>query len=197
MNRMMMVTAIAVLTLSAHAESGPAAVGDDAKLLLKKVSMELIDTPLSEALPFMGMISGLKIEIAQSIGDKPVNLKLNNSTLAEALRQIKDQAGGVYRIVDGRILIATPEEFTAIDAGKAQFQPYVAKDAAPVPNAETAKTATATNSATAVASGSSHQASVQRSFSKDGKIYTEEEFKKNFPEDYAQVQNLMEKAKNK
>ena len=195
MNRMLMVTAIAILALSAHAESGPAAVGDDAKLLLKKVSMELIDMPLSEAMPFFAQISGLKIDVAQSIGDKSVSLKLNNSTLAEALRQIKEQAGGAYRIVDGRILIATPEEFTAIDAGKAKFEPYKEKEAAPVPNA-VKTTEKATNSAKATAAGTGNNTSVQKSFSKDGKIYSEEEFKKNFPEDYAHIQNL-EKGKSK
>ena len=109
-------------------ESGrvqPQKVGEEAKLLLRKVSLEFVNTPLHEALGFMQTFAQVVIGASQATGNKAVTLKLPGATLAEAFRQIKDQAGAVYRLVDGKLLLASPAEWAAIDAGKGKFESYV------------------------------------------------------------------------
>ncbi|MCW8131275.1 MAG: hypothetical protein KIS92_13080 [Planctomycetota bacterium] len=112
------------------AHSDPAAkdkVGDEAALLLRKVSLEMIDTPLAEAMDFLGSFAKVKILVSKGAGAKTVTLKLHNATMGEAVRQIKDQAGAVHRVKDGVLRIATDEEWAAIDAGKGKFEAYGAK----------------------------------------------------------------------
>ena len=104
-------------------DSAPPAgkVGEEAKLLLRKVTLELVDTPLAEAVAFLNQFAGVEIQASQAAGGKAVSLKLENTTLAEAMRQIKDGAGAVHSVVDGKLLLALPEEWTSIDAGKTKF----------------------------------------------------------------------------
>ena len=91
-------------------KSEPKAVGENAKLLMKKVSLELADTPLREAMAFLSHLTKINIETSQKASGKKVNLRLTDATIAEALRQIKDQCGCGYQIVKGAIRIETEEE---------------------------------------------------------------------------------------
>jgi len=104
-------------------------VSEDAKMLLRKVSLNLEETPLHAVAEFMRMLSNIPVVVSQDGGAKSVTLKLDDVTLAEAMRRIKDQCGCTHRVVDGKLLIATPEEFAAIDAGKSKFTPYKAPKA--------------------------------------------------------------------
>lgn len=107
------------------ADSGqpaPQKVGDEAELLMKKVTLELVKTPLFEALGFLSTLSQVPTECDKGIAQNIVTLKLADATMAEAMKQIKETAGGEHRVVDGTIRIAAPEQWKAIDAGTAKFE---------------------------------------------------------------------------
>jgi hypothetical protein len=167
----------------ASGKTEPLAVGDEAKLLMRKVTMELVDTPLAEACDFIAQLTKLKIATSQGIGEKTVSLKLKNATVAEALRQIKDQAGGVYRVVNGEVRIATADEFAAIDAGKAKFKAYEPKTEETLP----VKKPDAKPRADEKKQGGQAPSGEARQFSFNGKDYSEKEFAQAFPELYAKV----------
>jgi len=167
----------------------PQPVGDEAKLLLRKVTLELVDTPLYEACNFLTEFVKVKTEVSQGIAAKVVNLKLTNATVAEALRQIKDQAGGVHRVVDGKLLIGTAEEMAAIDAGKAKFTPYDPAAAKP------AKAPAAKEGEKKVEAREGTE--VRRKFIVNGKEYTLEQLKTEQPEMYEAVIKALEGFKTK
>ena len=161
-----------------HAESGdpdPQPVGDDAGVLLRKITADFIETPLGECLKMMSSLARVKCLASQDTGDKPVTLTLMNVTNAEALRQIHDQAACTYRIVNGQILIATEKEFAEIDAGKSTFEPWQEKKQTPVANTlkPIATIFTTTNT----------------TYTHGGKRYTEEELKKEHPELWEMIQS--------
>lgn len=88
----------------------PKAVGENAEVLMKKVSLEFADVPLGEAVNFLRFVSKVKIEASQKASEKIVTLRMRDTTVAEVLRQIKDQCGCGYQIVKGAIRIETEEE---------------------------------------------------------------------------------------
>lgn len=99
----------------------PAKIGDEAQMLLRKVSLELDNTPLSEAMEFMKSLVKVNVAVSKGAAAKVVSLKLTHATLGEALHKIKEQAGVVHRLVDGQLQLATAEEWKEIDAGKEKF----------------------------------------------------------------------------
>jgi hypothetical protein len=102
----------------------PRAVGEEAKLLMKRVTFEMMNTPLGEAMDLLTTLCGISVQVSEKSGDKPVSLKMGNTTMAEGLTQIQKQCGCTYRVVDGKILIASKEEFAEIDADQAEFKPW-------------------------------------------------------------------------
>ena len=65
----------------------PKALGGNAELLLRKVSMHMTNTPLGGALEFHAVIGNVKIIPSQSVGNRTVTLVAKNVTLAEALSE--------------------------------------------------------------------------------------------------------------
>jgi hypothetical protein len=115
---------IATLCFSCGAaESGRKDVGGEAKILLAKVTAEFENVPLSDCCGFIKGISRIEIVSSQKIGSKEVTLKLANTPVAELLQSVKTQIGAVHRVVDGKILLASADEWKEIDAGKAKFEP--------------------------------------------------------------------------
>jgi len=195
-------------------ESGkpkPQKIDEEAKLLLRKVDVEMEQAPLAEALRFVKDLVNIDASVSNGAGEKTVTLKLKNATLAEALRQIKDQAGAVHRVVDGQLLIATLEEWAEIDKGKAKFETFgnarPTVDAGEISmtkrNSYNVGGKTYTDDelkkekpevwATLQAQGNpavistAAAGSQERSFSVNGKSYTEQELKKAFPDLYKRL----------
>lgn len=179
------------------ADSGqpePQKVGDEAQMLMKKVTLELVDAPLGEALGFLSTLSQVPTECDKGIAQKTVTLKLANATMAEAMKQIKETAGGEHRVVDGIIRIASPEQWKAIDAGTATFaKAEVEKPAVQIgPNAQDRGNPSATAGSIVGGDGTKVAASISvtesRAYVINGKPYTEEEVKKELPDVWKQIQ---------
>lgn len=183
-----------------EADSGkpePQKVGDEAQMLMKKVTLEMIDAPLAEALGFLTTLSQVPVECDGSVAKNPVTLKLANATMAEALKQIKDTAGGEHRVVDGVIHIASPEKWKAIDAGTAKFakaegeKPASEIRKAPAPAKKNdGKEGEATTGSVVAADGVQAAASITESrvYVINGESYSEEELKEKKPEVWKQIQ---------
>lgn len=183
------------------ADSGqpePQKVGNEAQMLMKKVTLELVDAPLGEALGFLSTLSQVPTECDKGIAQKPVTLKLANATMAEAMKQIKETAGGEHRVVDGIIRIASPEQWKAIDAGTAKFaKAEEEKPAVQIgPNAQDRGNPSATAGSIVGGDGTKVAASISvtesREYVINGKRYTEEELKKELPDVWKGLQTPRE-----
>lgn len=183
------------------ADSGqpePQKVGDEAALLMRKVTLELVNTPLGEALGFLSTLSQVPTECDYGIAEKTVTLKLADATMAEAMRQIKETAGGEHRVVNGTIRIAAPEKWKAIDGGTAKFE--IADGEKPAlqvaPNAQDRGIASATAGSIIGGDGANLMPSISitetREYVINGKRYSEDELKKEMPDVWKSLQTPRE-----
>ncbi|MCK6470749.1 MAG: hypothetical protein L6R28_03285 [Planctomycetes bacterium] len=180
-----------------EADSGqpaPQKVGSEAELLMRKVTLEMVNTPLAEALGFLSTLSQVPTECDKGIAQKTVTLKLADATMAEAMKQIRESAGGEHRVVDGTIRIASPEQWKAIDAGTAKFA--TADGEAPAvqvaPNAQDRGNPRATAGSIIGGDGANVAASISvtesREYVINGKHYTEDDLKKELPDVWKSLQ---------
>ena len=112
------------------ATAGPAAVGKEAiELLSRTMTMRTNNYPLGMALEMCLRLSEdpIKVKVSQQAGEKLLTFELLDASWAEALRHITKLTSATFRVADGTLLIAMPDEFAAIDAGKAKFIPYEAE----------------------------------------------------------------------
>ncbi len=110
----------------------PAAVGKEVLHFLEtKINLKVSDMSPALSLSWQLRLADipLKSRETQSVSAKLVSFELVDVTLAEALRHISTKSGCKYRIVKNDILMATPEEWTEIDAGKKTFEALEAKAA--------------------------------------------------------------------
>jgi len=79
----------------------------------RKVSFEFEDTPLTEAIAFLQILTKVNMifdpEAVQEKGSEPVTLKVTNERLDAALRQILAPAGLDFALLDEAVFISTPE----------------------------------------------------------------------------------------
>ena len=95
------------------AKAAPEWEHDFRKHLQRKVSFELVDTPLSETIQFLMTMMKLKMILdpraVEERGDTPINLKVTDMSLELALDWILRLADLDYTFKDGAIFISTPE----------------------------------------------------------------------------------------
>jgi len=84
----------------------------------RKVSFEFAETPLTEAIAFIQILTKVSMIIdpvsAEAKGSTPVTLKVTNESLEEAFRRLLEIGGLEYTLRDGAIWVATRERIAAL-----------------------------------------------------------------------------------
>ncbi len=97
-------------------------VNATAEILLSRIKLRLA-TRMGDAVEFFSRTTGIPMTVAQEDSAVEVTLAVENVTIGEALRKMKDATKLDYRVLNGAILFATPARFAAIDAGTAKYIP--------------------------------------------------------------------------
>ena len=101
---------------------------DIERSLQKKVSFEFVDIPLHEALRFLQDLAEAKIIIDQQVmesgtGDTPINLKIGDMSLDQALDWVLRLADLSYALKDDAIFISTPDRLAEAETMQSRTLP--------------------------------------------------------------------------